>query len=106
MLALRLASHSMTRPKRSRHGPDTGRDRWRATSRSDALKATPERSDRFVTSSDIEIKDLYTPADLAGFDEEGDLGLPGDYPFTRGVQPTMYRARLWTMRQYAGFATA
>lgn len=51
-------------------------------------------------------KNLYTPLDLEGFDYERDLGCPGEYPYTRGVQPTMYRGRLWTMRMYAGFATA
>ena len=51
-------------------------------------------------------KNLYTPLDLEGFDYERDLGIPGEYPYTRGVQPTMYRGRLWTMRMYAGFATA
>ena len=66
----------------------------------------PERRERFETSPGIEIADLYTPADTAGLDEDRDLGRPGEYPFTRGVQPTMYRSRLWTMRQYAGFATA
>ena len=49
---------------------------------------------------------LYTPLDIEGFDYERDLGIPGEYPYTRGVQPTMYRGRLWTMRMYAGFATA
>jgi methylmalonyl-CoA mutase N-terminal domain/subunit len=83
-------------------------ERWRATTRARALRAAPERRERFVTSSDLEIADVYTEADLAalGFDAERDLGLPGEPPFTRGVQPTMYRSRLWTMRQYAGFATA
>ncbi|MBI2776265.1 MAG: methylmalonyl-CoA mutase [Chloroflexi bacterium] len=71
-----------------------------------ALAAAPERRTRFETSSSIEVRDLYTPADLAGLDEARDLGRPGEYPFTRGVQPTMYRSRFWTMRQYAGFATA
>ncbi len=65
-----------------------------------------ERRERFVTTSGIEVRDLYTPADTAALDEEADLGRPGEYPFTRGVQPTMYRGRLWTMRQYAGFASA
>ena len=51
-------------------------------------------------------KNLYTPLDLEGFDYEKDLGFPGEYPFTRGVQPTMYRGKLWTMRMYAGFSTA
>jgi methylmalonyl-CoA mutase N-terminal domain/subunit len=85
---------------------DTGRERWRSTTRAKAIAASPERRERFETSSGLEIEDLYTPADLAGLDEEGDLGRPGEYPFTRGVQATMYRGRLWTMRQYAGFATA
>ena len=86
--------------------PDPGRDRWRASTRAQAVASTPERRARFETSSGVEIADLYTPADVAGLDEERDLGRPGEYPFTRGVQPTMYRGRLWTMRQYAGFATA
>jgi methylmalonyl-CoA mutase N-terminal domain/subunit len=87
-------------------GKDPGRDRWRAEDRASALRGTPERHERFETSSGLEIRDLYTPADVAGLDEERDLGRPGEYPFTRGVQPTMYRSRFWTMRQYAGFATA
>jgi methylmalonyl-CoA mutase, N-terminal domain len=91
-------------------GDDPGADveRWRSTTRAKGLKAAPERRDRFVTSSDIEIADVYTASDLetAGFDPRRDLGLPGEPPFTRGVQPTMYRSRFWTMRQYAGFATA
>ncbi|MGI8533470.1 MAG: acyl-CoA mutase large subunit family protein [Candidatus Limnocylindrales bacterium] len=61
---------------------------------------------RFRTTSDIEVAALYEPAAIAELDVEHDLGRPGDFPFTRGVQPTMYRGRLWTMRQYAGFATA
>jgi methylmalonyl-CoA mutase, N-terminal domain len=87
-------------------GNDPGRERWRRTTRAKALESAAERRARFATSSDIEIADLYTAADTAGLDEERDLGRPGDYPFTRGVQPTMYRSRLWTMRQYAGFASA
>ena len=87
---------------------DPERDRWRATTRAKALKGAPERRERFATSSDIEIADLYTAADLESidFEPDRDLGLPGEYPFTRGVQATMYRSRFWTMRQYAGFATA
>ena len=60
----------------------------------------------FETSSHIPVQALYTPADLAGFDGDGQIGYPGQFPFTRGLQPTGYRGRLWTMRQYAGFATA
>jgi methylmalonyl-CoA mutase, N-terminal domain len=86
--------------------PDAGRERWRSTTRAKAISRSPERQDRFETTSGIEIKDLYTPADAAALDEDRDLGRPGEYPYTRGVQPTMYRGRLWTMRQYAGFSTA
>ena len=87
-------------------GKDPGRDRWRTESRDPALHGTAERRPRFETASGLEIRDLYTPADVAGLDEDRDLGRPGEFPFTRGVQPTMYRSRFWTMRQYAGFATA
>src|ERR1700681_2646153 len=58
------------------------------------------------TSSHIPVHPLYTPADLKGSDYEGEVGYPGEYPFTRGVQATMYRGRLWTMRQYAGMGDA
>ena len=58
------------------------------------------------TSSHIPVHPLYTPADLAGWDQERDVSYPGQFPFTRGVQPTMYRGRLWTMRQYAGMGDA
>ncbi|MGD8684283.1 MAG: methylmalonyl-CoA mutase family protein, partial [Chloroflexota bacterium] len=85
---------------------DPGRDRWRETTRAKALQGRRERRERFVTTSDIEIADLYTDADIAELVPDEDLGYPGEYPFTRGVQPTMYRGRLWTMRQYAGFASA
>ena len=95
----------MSEPEKRHPAPDPGRDRWRATTRQRAL-GEGERRPRFVTTSDIEIADLYTPADTAGLDEDRDLGRPGEFPFTRGVQPTMYRGRLWTMRQYAGFSTA
>jgi methylmalonyl-CoA mutase, N-terminal domain len=87
-------------------GTDPARDRWRETLRAKASAGSPERRERFLTSSGIEVRDLYTPADTADLDEDRDLGRPGEFPFTRGVQPTMYRSRLWTMRQYAGFATA
>jgi methylmalonyl-CoA mutase N-terminal domain/subunit len=65
-----------------------------------------ERRPSFTTSSGIPIKRTYTREDRAGADEARDLGAPGEPPFTRGVQPTMYRSRLWTMRQYSGFGTA
>jgi len=62
-----------------------------------------ERKSRFSTLSGIPIQPVYTDEDLDGFDYEKDLGYPGEAPFTRGVHPTMYRGRLWTMRQLAGF---
>jgi methylmalonyl-CoA mutase N-terminal domain/subunit len=85
---------------------DPGRERWRATTRAKAVSRSAERQERFLTTSGAEIQDLYTQADIAGLDEDRDLGRPGEFPYTRGVQPTMYRGRLWTMRQYAGFSTA
>ena len=66
----------------------------------------PERQEKFVTTSGLEFKRLFTPDDVKDIDYLQDIGFPGLYPFTRGVQPTMYRARFWTMRQYAGFGTA
>jgi methylmalonyl-CoA mutase N-terminal domain/subunit len=69
------------------------------------LGRSPEREAAFATSS-LPVGRLYTPADIADLDYERDLGFPGQYPYTRGIQPTMYRGRLWSMRQYAGFGTA
>lgn len=71
-----------------------------------ALKKVPERLERFSTVSDLEIKPLYTPLDIKDKDFFEDLGFPGMYPFTRGVQSTMYRARHWTMRMFAGLGSA
>ncbi|HEX5042572.1 MAG TPA: methylmalonyl-CoA mutase family protein [Candidatus Polarisedimenticolaceae bacterium] len=72
----------------------------------EALARAPERVPRFTTSSDIEVARVYGPEDLPAFTPARDLGFPGRFPFTRGVQPTMYRSRFWTMRQYSGFGTA
>jgi len=98
-----IASHP-ARP--TGEGIDPARERWRATVRAKAIASAAERRPSFETSSGIEIRDIYTAADIADLDEGRDLGLPGEFPFTRGVQATMYRSRFWTMRQYAGFATA
>ncbi|MCW3002436.1 MAG: methylmalonyl-CoA mutase [Conexibacter sp.] len=70
-----------------------------------AYGATPDRDAEFITLSGEEIKPLYTEADLPA-DRDGEIGVPGGFPFTRGVYPSMYRGRLWTMRQFAGFGTA
>ena len=82
------------------------RQDWEDSVLSKALARSPERKERFETSSGIEIKRVYTDEDAAGRDYRQALDFPGQYPYTRGVQPTMYRGRFWTMRQYAGFGTA
>jgi methylmalonyl-CoA mutase N-terminal domain/subunit len=69
------------------------------------LERAPEREAAFATSS-VPVDRLYTPGDVTDLDYERDLGFPGQFPYTRGIQPTMYRGRLWSMRQYAGFGTA
>ncbi len=71
-----------------------------------AIARFPERKKLFVTSSNVPVESVYTPLDVRNLDYTRDLGFPGEYPYTRGVYPTMYRGRLWTMRQYAGFGTA
>ncbi|MCC6237350.1 MAG: methylmalonyl-CoA mutase [Dehalococcoidia bacterium] len=85
----------------------TAQDQWESDVLAKVLQRFPERRPEFRSSS-AEEQRIYTPADLQGvkFDYLNDVGFPGQYPFTRGVQPTMYRGRLWTMRQYAGFGTA
>ena len=80
-------------------------ERWEKTTLNKVISKAPEREPSFKTTSHIEIKRLYTPLDIEDNDYYSDLGFPGEFPFTRGVQATMYRGRFWTMRQYAGFAT-
>ena len=80
-------------------------ERWQAEVLEPALKRFPERQAAFDTGS-VPVNRLYTPRDLGGMDYGRDLGYPGEYPYTRGIQPTMYRGRHWTFRQYAGFGTA
>ncbi len=70
------------------------------------LARTPERRSQFITTSSEPIERVYTPLDVADLDYNGDLGLPGEYPYTRGIHPTMHRGRLWTMRMFAGFGAA
>ena len=83
-----------------------GAEEWRNTTAKGARRKTAERQAKFVTSSDIEVPDLSTEDDLRSFNVQEKLGYPGEFPFTRGVHPGMYRSRFWTMRQYAGFASA
>ncbi|WP_259534834.1 methylmalonyl-CoA mutase family protein [Halalkaliarchaeum sp. AArc-CO] len=82
------------------------REEWEAETLDPVLERHGERSDRFATVSNLEVDRLYTPEDVADLEYTEDLGLPGEEPFTRGVYPTMYRGRTWTMRQFAGFGTA
>jgi methylmalonyl-CoA mutase N-terminal domain/subunit len=79
---------------------------WEQNALQRVLDKTAERETVFTTESGIPVKRLYTPMDLPNADYNRDLGYPGEYPYTRGVYPTMYRGRLWTMRNYAGFGTA
>jgi methylmalonyl-CoA mutase N-terminal domain/subunit len=85
---------------------EAARKNWEEHKLNPSLKRGKERREKFETSSGVEIKREYDSSDLADFDFVHDLGFPGEFPFTRGVQPTMYRGRYWTMRQYAGFGTA
>ncbi|MCB0036736.1 MAG: methylmalonyl-CoA mutase, partial [Anaerolineales bacterium] len=82
------------------------KQRWEKETVEPVINRFPERKEQFQTSSDIPVERVYTPADETANGYLDKLGFPGEYPFTRGVQPTMYRGRLWTMRQYAGFSTA
>src|SRR5690606_36916646 len=80
--------------------------RARLTLWESAFSRLPSRDDTFTTISGVPVEPLYTPTDLLGWDYGEQLGLPGEFPFTRGPYTSMYRTRLWTMRQFAGFGTA
>lgn len=82
------------------------KDKWEETTLQQTLARSPERGAKFITASSEEIDRLYTPLDVADMDYNRDLGMPGEYPYTRGVHATMHRGRLWTMRMFAGFGTA
>ncbi|MDX1534525.1 MAG: methylmalonyl-CoA mutase family protein, partial [Thermoplasmata archaeon] len=87
---------------RSRKDIEAAREAWEKEDLAASLRSRPERQERFVTTSSEEVGRLYTPLDVPDLDYLQDLGFPGEFPFTRGVHPTMYRGRLWTMRQFAG----
>ena len=82
------------------------RDKWEETTLHNSIGKLPERADEFITASSEPVARLYTPLDIPDFDYNADLGFPGDAPFTRGVHPTLYRSKLWTMRMFAGFGSA
>lgn len=79
---------------------------WQEIDLQKALSALPERRKNFITTSSEPVRRLYTPLDIENLDYERDLGHPGQYPYTRGVHPTLHRSKLWTMRMFAGFGTA
>jgi methylmalonyl-CoA mutase N-terminal domain/subunit len=81
-------------------------EQWDQTTLQPTLANRKERKETFITTSSEPINRLYTPLDIADMDFEEDLGFPGEYPFTRGIHPTMFRGRTWTMRMFAGFGTA
>ena len=81
-------------------------EKWEETTLQQAMATKPERRERFITTSSEPVDRLYTPLDISDMDYVSDLGMPGQYPYTRGIHPTMYRARPWTMRMFAGFGTA
>ena len=83
----------------------TDLESWERKSLQPALERSQQRKTA-ATDSGIPVKALYTPADVEGTDYAQQIGFPGEYPYTRGVYPSMYRGQLWTMRQYAGFGTA
>ncbi|MFW6144676.1 MAG: methylmalonyl-CoA mutase family protein, partial [Candidatus Natronoplasma sp.] len=82
------------------------KEKWKEECLDPVLEKHPERRDEFITTSSESVDRLYTPDDLEDHDYLEDLNFPGQYPFTRGIHPTMYRGRLWTMRQFSGFGTA
>ena len=100
---LGLDRNSLARAPRQPSNAERG---WEEKTLKATLAASPERAADFTTVSSYPIRPLYTEADLAGWSPERDLGSPGEPPYTRGIHPTMYRSRLWTMRQFAGFGTA
>ena len=81
-------------------------EKWEETTLHQSTSLFPERKDEFITESSEPINRLYTPLDVAELDYGDDLGMPGEYPYTRGIHPTLHRGRLWTMRMFAGFGTA
>jgi methylmalonyl-CoA mutase N-terminal domain/subunit len=113
-MGVRAAKRGLTGPAQVRRMFDKdkiesikrAREEWEEGELRRSLEAVPEPEDTLTTMSGLEVKRLYTPEDVSRLDYVNDLGFPGRYPFTRGVHPTMYRARPWTMRMFAGMGTA
>jgi len=96
--------HSSSRP-RAQHKYAEAMDEWEAKTLGPWLKHSTERRRSFTTSSNFKLKALYGPSDVEGIDPIKDIGFPGAYPFTRGIYPSMYRGRQWTMRMFSGYGT-
>ena len=101
------SSNHESKPNRSGFSRSSGPEAWKRDTLAPALDRSGERPSDFTTVSSLPIERLYGPEDLGpGWEYAKELGYPGEYPFTRGIHPTMYRGRVWTMRQFAGFGTA
>jgi len=92
--------------KKRKTGLDEALSQWEKSTLADTIQHAPERQEKFITASSDEVNRLYTPLDLPDFNYLDDLGLPGEYPYTRAIHATGQRGRLWTMRQFAGFGSA
>ncbi|HEV2299297.1 MAG TPA: methylmalonyl-CoA mutase family protein [Candidatus Acidoferrales bacterium] len=103
---IRNSSVATSAEPESAREPSPAESEWEKNVLDPALKNSPERATQFTTISEHPIHRLYTPADLTRWSPEDDLGFPGQPPYTRGIHSTMYRGRLWTMRQFAGFGSA
>ncbi len=101
-----VPSTSDTATLDSERKPSKAEQHWEDATLAPTLQKSPERAAEFTTISSYPIRRLYTEADLPNWNPETDLGFPGEPPYTRGIHPTMYRGKLWTMRQFAGFGTA
>ena len=80
-------------------------EKWEKADLQKYLSQSPERKDVFITTSSEPIERVYTPLDIKDLDYEKDLGMPGEYPYTRGIHPTLHRGKLWTIRRLSGFNT-
>ena len=85
---------------------ENSKEKWEETTLQNNISRFPERKQEFITTSSEAVERAYTPLDVASLDYNADLGMPGEYPYTRGVHPTLHRGKLWTMRMFAGFGTA
>src|SRR5262245_60975685 len=96
----------MSKPSITQNRCSEFKEEWEKKTLDPSLQKSPERLKEFTSISGQSIQRLYTPVDLDDFSYERDLGFPGEPPYTRGIHPTMYRGKLWTLRQFSGYGTA